>query len=96
MKEIVKKVFSKKVTTPVFVIFGFFGILNFIIFPGLITPDTVSNIVSALLAVVTLALSILAERRVTLMKTAPLATSRLCSDSVWEGSARFGRHMTHS
>jgi hypothetical protein len=55
MKEIVKKVFSKKVTTPVFVIFGFFGILNFIIFPGLTTPDTGSNIVSALLAVVTLA-----------------------------------------
>ena len=55
MKEIVKKVFSKKVTTPVFVIFGFIGILNFIVFPGLTTADTGSNIVSALLAVVTLA-----------------------------------------
>lgn len=55
MKEIIKKVFSKKVTTPVFVIFGFFGILNFIVFPGLTTADTGSNIVSALLAVVTLA-----------------------------------------
>jgi hypothetical protein len=55
MKEIIKKVFNKKVTTPVFVIFGFFGILNFIVFPGLTTPDTGSNIVSALLAVVTLA-----------------------------------------
>jgi len=55
MKEIIKKVFSKKVTTPIFVIFGFFGILNFIVFPGLTTPDTGSNIVSALLAVVTLA-----------------------------------------
>ena len=55
MKEIIKKVFSKKVTTPVFVIFGFIGILNFIVFPGLTTADTGSNIVSALLAVVTLA-----------------------------------------
>lgn len=55
MKEIIKKVFSKKVTTPVFVVFGFFGVLNFIVFPGLTTADTGSNIVSALLAVVTLA-----------------------------------------
>ena len=55
MKEIIKKVFSKKVTTPVFVIFGFLGVLNFIVFPGLTTADTGSNIVSALLAVVTLA-----------------------------------------
>ena len=55
MKEIIKKVFSKKITTPVFVIFGFFGVLNFIVFPGLTTADTGSNIVSALLAVVTLA-----------------------------------------
>lgn len=55
MKEIIKKVFSKKITTPVFVVFGFFGVLNFIVFPGLTTADTGSNIVSALLAVVTLA-----------------------------------------
>ena len=55
MKEIIKKVFSKKITTPVFVIFGFLGVLNFIVFPGLTTADTGSNIVSALLAVVTLA-----------------------------------------
>jgi len=48
MKELIKKVFAKKLVTPIFVVFGFFGIFNFIVFPGLTTADTGSNIISAL------------------------------------------------
>jgi hypothetical protein len=54
MKELIKKVFAKKLVTPIFVVFGFFGIFNFIVFPGLTTADTGSNIISALFAVFTL------------------------------------------
>jgi len=54
MKELIKKVFAKKLVTAIFIVFGVFGIFNFIVFPGLTTADSGSNILSALLAVFTL------------------------------------------
>ena len=54
MKEIIKKVFSKKVAMPIFIVFGTIGVFNFIVFPGLTTADTGSNIFSALFGIFTL------------------------------------------
>jgi hypothetical protein len=53
MKEIIKKVFSKKVVMPIFIVFGVIGVFNFIVFPGLTTADTALNVISALLAIFT-------------------------------------------
>jgi ABC-type lipoprotein release transport system permease subunit len=36
MKELFKKVFSKKTSTPIFVGFGAFAIFTFIVFPGIL------------------------------------------------------------
>lgn len=54
MKELIKKVFNKKITTPIFIVFGVLGVFNFIVFPGLTTADTAANIVSAIFGVFTL------------------------------------------
>lgn len=54
MKELFKKVFSKKISTPVFVGFGAFAIFTFIVFPGLTAANTILNIISALVGVFTL------------------------------------------
>lgn len=54
MNELIKKVFSKKVITPIFVALGVFLVFTFIIFPGLTTNDGMINIVSALIGIFTL------------------------------------------
>jgi len=54
MKELFKKVFSEKTSSPVFVGFGAFAIFTFIVFPGLTAANTILNIISALVGVFTL------------------------------------------
>lgn len=54
MKELFKKVFSEKISSPVFVGFGAFAIFTFIVFPGLTAANTILNIISALVGVFTL------------------------------------------
>ena len=51
MKELFKKVFSKKTATPIFVGFGAFAIVTFIVFPGLTAANTFINIMSVFIAV---------------------------------------------
>ena len=54
MKELFKKVFDKKIATPIFVGFGFFAIFTYIVFPGLTQADTILNILAALVGIFTL------------------------------------------
>ena len=54
MKELFKKLFSKKTSTPVFVGFGVFAIFTFIVFPGLTVANTFLNIVASLVGIFTL------------------------------------------
>ncbi len=54
MKDLFKKVFSKKIANPIFVGFGAFAIVTFIVFPGLTAANTLLNIVSALIGIFTL------------------------------------------
>ena len=49
MKELFKKVFSEKTSSPIFVSFGTFAILTFIVFPGLTVSSTIVNLISAIL-----------------------------------------------
>lgn len=49
MKDILKKVFSQKTASPIFVGFGTFAILTFIVFPGLTVSSTIVNIISGIL-----------------------------------------------
>lgn len=54
MKDILNKVFDKKIVKPIFVGFGTFAILTFIVFPGLTVANTVFNIISAIVGLFTL------------------------------------------
>jgi hypothetical protein len=54
MKDLFKKVFSEKTSSPIFVGFGVFAIFTFIVFPGLTVASTIFNILSALLGLFTL------------------------------------------
>lgn len=54
MKELLKKVFSVKTSSPVFIGFGTFAIFTFIVFPGLTVANTILNILSALIGIFTL------------------------------------------
>lgn len=54
MKDLFKKVFSKKIANPIFVGFGAFAIVTFIVFPGLTASNTILNILSALVGIFTL------------------------------------------
>ena len=49
MKDLLKKVFSKKTSSPIFVGFGTFATLSFIVFPGLTATNTILNILSGIL-----------------------------------------------
>ena len=54
MKELFKRVFSKKTATQIFVGFGAFAIMTFIVFPGLTAANTILNIFSGLIGLFTL------------------------------------------
>lgn len=54
MKDLFKKVFSEKTSSPIFVGFGVFAIFTFIVFPGLTVASTIFNILSVLLGLFTL------------------------------------------
>ena len=54
MKELLKKVFNKKTSTPIFVGFGAFAIFTFIVFPGLTAANTIINILSAVIGLFSL------------------------------------------
>jgi hypothetical protein len=54
MKQLLKKVFSEKTSSPIFIGFGVFAIFTFIVFPGLTLPNTLFNILSALIGLFTL------------------------------------------
>ena len=54
MKELFKKVFSEKTSSPIFVGFGTFAIVTFIVFPGLTAANTIINILSAIIGLFTL------------------------------------------
>lgn len=54
MKDLFKKVFSQKTASPIFVGFGAFAIITFIVFPGLTAANTVLNILSGILGLFTL------------------------------------------
>jgi hypothetical protein len=54
MKNLLKKIFSEKTSSPIFVGFGVFAIFTFIVFPGLTVANTVLNILAALIGVFTL------------------------------------------
>jgi hypothetical protein len=49
MKQLLEKVFNKKISSPIFVGFGTFAIFTFIVFPGLTASNTILNILSAVL-----------------------------------------------
>jgi hypothetical protein len=49
MKQLLEKVFNKKISSPIFVGFGTFAIFTFIVFPGLTAANTILNILSAIL-----------------------------------------------
>lgn len=53
MKEILKKVFDKKVSSPIFIGTGTFAIFNFIVFPGLNVSNTILNVLSGVLGLFT-------------------------------------------
>ncbi len=54
MKDLFKKVFSQKTSSPIFVGFGTFAILTFIVFPGLTASNTILNIFSGIIGLFTL------------------------------------------
>jgi len=54
MKDLFKKVFSQKTSSPIFVGFGTFAILTFIVFPGLTAANTMLNILSGILGLFTI------------------------------------------
>jgi len=54
MKQLLEKVFNKKVSSPIFVGFGTFAIFTFIVFPGLTVSNTILNVLSALVGLFTL------------------------------------------
>lgn len=54
MKELFKKVFSQKTSSPIFVGFGTFAILTFIVFPGITVANTILNIISGILGLFTI------------------------------------------
>ncbi len=49
MKQLLEKVFNKKISSPIFVGFGTFAIFTFIVFPGLTASNTILNILSGIL-----------------------------------------------
>jgi hypothetical protein len=49
MKQLLEKVFNKKISSPIFVGFGTFAIFTFIVFPGLTVSNTILNILSGIL-----------------------------------------------
>jgi hypothetical protein len=53
MKEILKKVFDKKISLPIIIGSGTFAIFTFIVFPGLTAANTLVNILSGLLGLFT-------------------------------------------
>jgi glucan phosphoethanolaminetransferase (alkaline phosphatase superfamily) len=54
MKELFKKVFSQKTSSPIFVGFGTFAIFTFIVFPGLTAANTTLNILSGIVGLFSL------------------------------------------
>ena len=54
MKDLLNKIFGKKTVSPIFVGFGTFAIITFIVFPGLTVANTILNILSAIIGVFTL------------------------------------------
>lgn len=54
MKQLLEKIFNKKVSSPIFVGFGTFAIFTFIVYPGLTAANTILNILSALVGLFTL------------------------------------------
>jgi hypothetical protein len=54
MKDLLKKVFGKKTVSPIFVGFGTFAIITFIVFPGLTAANTILNVLSAIVGIFTL------------------------------------------
>lgn len=54
MKDLLKKVFNEKTSSPIFVGFGTFAIFTFVVFPGLTASNTILNILSALLGLFSL------------------------------------------
>jgi hypothetical protein len=54
MKDLFKKVFSKKTSSPIFVGFGTFAIFTFIVFPGLTAANTILNVLSGFVGLFTL------------------------------------------
>jgi hypothetical protein len=49
MKQLLEKVFNKKISSPIFVGFGTFAIFTFIVLPGLTASNTILNILSGIL-----------------------------------------------
>lgn len=54
MKQLLEKVFNKKICSPIFIGLGTFAIFTFIIFPGLTAANTIVNILSGILGLFTL------------------------------------------
>ena len=54
MKDLLKKVFSRKTSSPIFVGFGTFSIFTFIVFPGLTAANTILNILSGIVGLFTI------------------------------------------
>lgn len=54
MKDLIKKVFSKNISSTIFVGFGLFAVFTWIVFPGLTESNTLINIVSAIIGLFSL------------------------------------------
>ncbi len=54
MKQLLEKVFNKKISSPIFVGFGTFAIFTFIVFPGLTVSNTILNILSGIVGLFTI------------------------------------------
>lgn len=54
MKQLLEKVFNKKISSPIFVGFGTFAIFTFIVFPGLTIANTILNILSGIVGLFTI------------------------------------------
>lgn len=54
MNNLLKKIFDRKIVNPIFVGFGGFSIITFIVFPGILSSNGVLNIISALIGIFTL------------------------------------------
>ena len=54
MKETLKKVFNKSVIAVVGVIFGIVIVFEYIVFPGLTTADSYTNILSAIIGLISI------------------------------------------